>query len=177
MNLKECYNCHIVIVFTLLVCYCYINCTPHAIFSFVWFNEASTIMNCILFIRINLVGWYLGHRTPITSKLSVSQNSRGTTQMEVSYERGTSPPNSRRSSGASVTGTTLSRKNSVTGTTTTTLPYSPAACDSSTEASTPNRFHARHRSPSPSIRLPAPHKQVSFIIKSLDRISIKRNKF
>lgn len=88
-----------------------------------------------------------GHRTPITSKLSVSQNSRGTTQMEVSYERGTSPPNSRRSSGASVTGTTLSRKNSMTGTSI--LPYS--SCDSSAEAS-PNRFHARHRSPSPSIR-------------------------
>ena len=91
--------------------------------------------------------------------------------MEVSYERASSPPNSRRSSGASTTGMTPQRKNSITGTTA--LPYS--ACDSSTEAYA-NRFNARHRSPSPSIRYALREKDINLHIFLLNRCenSIKR---
>lgn len=80
----------------------------------------------------------------MTSRLSVTQNPRGSTQMAVSYERASSPPASRRSSSAS-NGTTPSRKNSTGGLTSPIYspPFSPLDG---------HVYRSRQRSTSPSAR-------------------------
>ncbi len=138
---------------------------PYSLLMLIYDQRYFTIYHCVakqLISKLVIIGaLYLnsfcfinkGHRAPITSKLSVSQNSRGATQMAVSYERSSSPPNnnsnSRRSSGASINGTTTpSRKNSITGLGTTSCLQSnstPSPHDSGI-----NRFRPRQRSPSPS---------------------------
>lgn len=98
--------------------------------------------------KIIFINWYCccifkGHRTPVASKLSISHNSRGATQMQVTYERASSPsanPSSRRSSGASITGSISARKNSI---------ISAFNC---TPESPSSRHRSRQRSQSPNSR-------------------------